>query len=70
MFTHATAGISDITGSIEKGKAADLIVTAKNPLDDLRALRNVDMVVARGTIIAHPKIKKKKQVETELDKFL
>ena len=44
---------------------ADLIVTAKNPLDDLR-----DMVVARGTIIDHPKIKKKKQVETELDKFL
>lgn len=64
------AGIGDITGSIEKGKAADLIVTAKNPLDDLRALRNVDMVVARGTIIDHPKIKKKKQVETELDKFL
>lgn len=64
------AGISDITGSIEKGKSADLIVTAKNPLDDLRALRNVDMVVARGTIIDHPKIKKKKQVETELDKFL
>jgi len=28
------------------------------------------MVVARGTIIDHPKIKKKKQVETELDKFL
>lgn len=48
----------------------DLIVTAKNPLDDLRALRNVDMVVARGTIIDHPKVKKKKQVETELDKFL
>ena len=64
------AGIGDITGSIEKGKAADLIVTAKNPLDDLRALRNVDMVVARGTIIDHPKVKKKKQVETELDKFL
>ena len=54
------AGIGDITGSIEKGKAADLIVTAKNPLDDLRALRNVDMVVARGTIIDHPKIKKEK----------
>lgn len=68
--TAELAGISDITGSIEKGKAADLIVTAKNPLNDLRALRNIDMVVARGTIIDHPKIKKKKQVETELDKFL
>ena len=53
-------GIGDITGSIEKGKAADLIVTAKNPLDDLRALRNVEMVVSHDAVIDHPKIKKKK----------
>ena len=64
------AGIGDITGSIEKGKAADMIVTAENPLEDLRALRDLEMVVARGSIIDHPKIKKRKQVETELDKFL
>ncbi len=64
------AGIGHITGSIEKGKAADMIVTAENPLEDLRALRNLEMVVARGSIIEHPKIKKRKQVEVELDRFL
>lgn len=64
------AGIGHITGSIEKGKAADMIVTTENPLEDLRALRNPEMVIARGAIIEHPKIKKRKQVEVELDRFL
>lgn len=64
------AGIGHITGSIEKGKAADMIVTVENPLEDLRALRNPEMVIARGAIIEHPKIKKRKQVEVELDRFL
>lgn len=64
------AGIGQLTGSIEKGKAADFIVTAQNPLEDLRALRNLEMVVTRGTVLEHPKIKKRKQVEKELDKFL
>ena len=59
-----------LAGSIEKGKAADLIVTAENPLVDLRALRNLELVVARGNVIEHPVIKKRKQVEAELDKFL
>lgn len=59
-----------LAGSIEKGMAADLIVTAENPLEDLRALRNLELVVARGNVIEHPVIKKRKQVEAELDKFL
>lgn len=62
--------IDSITGSIEKGKAADLIVTAQNPLKDLKALRNLEMVISGGRFIEHPKIKKRKQVEAELDKFL
>ena len=64
------AGIGHLTGSIEKGKTADLIVTAENPLEDLRALRNLELVVARGNVIKHPVIRKRKQVEAELDKFL
>lgn len=64
------AGIDDITGSIEKGKCADMIVTSQNPLEDLRALRHVDMVIANGILIRDPKIKKKTQVEAELDKFI
>ena len=63
-------GIGDLTGSIEKGKFADLIVTAKNPLEDLKVLRNLEMVVAKGKVIEHPTVKKRKNVEAELDKFL
>lgn len=64
------AGIGDITGSIEKGKCADMIVTKDNPLDGLEALRHVDMVIARGRVIDSPKIKVNSLVERELDKFL
>ena len=64
------AGIGDITGTLEPGKSADMIVVEKNPLEDLRVLRNVDMVIVQGKVIRAPKVKKKQIVETELDKFL
>ncbi len=64
------AGIGDVTGTIESGKCADLIVTGRNPLDDLTALRDVDMVMARGNLIINPKVKKSAVVEAELDKFI
>lgn len=64
------AGIGDITGTVEKGKYADLIITENNPLEDLRALRNVKTVIARGKIINDPKIKINKRVAAELDKFI
>ncbi len=64
------AGIGNVTGSIEVGKCADMIVTKNNPLDNLEALRNVDMVIARGRVIDNPKVKINKLVERELDRFL
>ncbi len=64
------AGIGDVTGSIQAGRCADFIVCARNPLGDLTVLRNLSMVVARGTVIRDPKIKKMPQVEAELDKFM
>ena len=63
-------GLGDVTGTIMPGKCADMIVTAENPLEDLRALRNVDMVIARGNKIDHPKAKVNEVVAGELDKFL
>ena len=64
------AGIGAETGTIEPGKAADLIVTAENPLEDLRALRKVEMVVTQGRKIDHPQVKINPVVAAELDQFL
>lgn len=64
------AGIGDVTGTIEAGKCADMIVTEGNPLEDLRTLRTIDMVIARGERIEHPQVKIRKQVEAELDHYL
>lgn len=63
-------GLGDVTGTIAPGKAADLIVARKNPLEDLRSLRDLSMVAARGKIIKEPRPKIRKNVERELDKFL
>ena len=64
------AGIDKVTGTVEKGKCADLIVTKLNPLDDLQALRNISEVITRGKRIIAPKVKKMANVEIELDKYL
>ena len=64
------AGIDHLTGSIEVGKQADFIVTKENPLEDLRALRQVEKVFIKGKEIDHPQIKKRAIVEKELDRFL
>lgn len=60
------AGIGDITGTITPGKCADMIVTEGNPLEDLRYLRHVRMVVARGNMIRDPKVKINETVRAEL----
>ena len=64
------AKIDHLTGTIEKGKCADMIVCKKNPLEDLSVLRNLEMVIAKGHRIDQPKVKKMPEVEKELDKFL
>ena len=40
LLNAALAGIDKETGSIEKGKKAEMIVTDKNPLEDLKTLRD------------------------------
>lgn len=64
------AGVGDVTGSLEVGKCADMIVCKDNPLDDLRALRSIELVVTRGCRIDNPHVLRKRMLDTELDPFL
>ena len=64
------AGLGQITGAVLPGLSADLIVTKKNPLEDLRALRQVDMVMTNGKLIDRPKFKVNQTVARELDRYL
>lgn len=64
------AGVGDITGSIEPGKSADFIVTKRNPLEDLRALQHLELVVCRGHVVKKPNPKRNKTVDALLDPYL
>jgi imidazolonepropionase-like amidohydrolase len=46
-----TVGLEKQIGTIETGKIADILVIAGNPLEDLRALKNIRLVIHNGTII-------------------
>ncbi len=44
-------GLGDETGTLEPGKAADILVVSGNPLASLRALDRVHVVVANGRLV-------------------
>ena len=62
--------VDDVTGSVETGKSADLIVVAGNPLDNLDVLRHVEQVMMAGRLIAHPKAKHLRELDADLDEIL
>ena len=64
------AGVGDVTGSLEVGKSEDLIVTRQNPLEDLRALQHLELVVCRGHVVKKPNPKRNKTVDALLDPYL
>ncbi len=70
LLNAELAEIDKLTGSVEAGKCADLIVCEKDPLSDLSSLRTLSAVIKEGYYINNPKIKKMPEAETELDKFL
>ncbi|WP_320129518.1 amidohydrolase family protein [uncultured Sphaerochaeta sp.] len=63
-------GIADQTGTLEIGKSADMLILDKNPLEDLKVLRNVSTVICQGKVYAHPVIKKNEKIEKILDTLL
>lgn len=64
------AHIDDVTGTVEAGKYADLLIVEGNPLEDLKVLRKPDMVVTRGRVIDKPKYKIDEYIEEQLDKYI
>ena len=44
-------GMEDKLGTLEKGKLADVLVVAANPLRDIQNLRQMRMVIADGRIV-------------------
>ena len=63
-------GLGDETGTIECGKAADILVTRENPLDDLVVLREPMHVMCRGDLVRKLKVKCIPEVDTELDAIM
>ena len=70
LLNAELAGIGGETGSIKRGKRAEMIVVRKNLLEDLRALRTPEMVIMGERLIRAPRVKKIPEVEAELDKWL
>ncbi len=69
MATEVNAnilGISSVTGTIEEGKSADIIVSKSNPLVDLKVLGDLDFVIYKGKI-SSKKVKKYKEIEEQLN---
>lgn len=60
-------GLDKLTGTLEKGKASDLIVLEKNPLEDVKTLAKVSMVMAGKTLLEKPSYKTYPEVDAALD---
>lgn len=62
-------GIDDVTGSIAEGKSADMLVLSCNPVEDLRALSEIDFMTAQGRLIRKPRPSRMKKIDIQLDKL-
>ncbi|PAF30397.1 amidohydrolase family protein [Paenibacillus sp. 7516] len=70
MVTRTNAkilGIEDVTGTVDIGKQADLIVLDQSPLDNIEALSDVRMVMVKGNLIQTPSVTRIQQVDDVLN---
>lgn len=62
-------GLEPVTGSVDPGKSADLVVLPGNPLDDFRTFVRPRMVIAGGAMIDYPQVTRFDEVDAHLDSF-
>jgi imidazolonepropionase-like amidohydrolase len=47
---------TDTLGSVRAGQVADLVILRANPLDDVRATREIEMVMTRGRLLTRSQL--------------
>ncbi|MGF9698540.1 amidohydrolase family protein [Paenibacillus sp. MABNR03] len=70
MVTRTNAkilGIEDVTGTVDIGKQADLIVLDQSPLENIEALSDVRMVMVKGNLIQTPSVTSIQEVDDVLN---
>lgn len=63
----AILGWGEVTGRVEEGFDADLVVVDANPLESFRNLSDPHLVVARGRLIENPNVEKIDELDSVLD---
>ncbi|MCW3791651.1 amidohydrolase family protein [Paenibacillus sp. LS1] len=70
MVTRTNAkilGVDDVTGTVDIGKHADLIIIEQNPLEHIEALSDISMVMVKGNLIQTPSVTRIKEVDDVLN---
>ncbi|MGE6573658.1 amidohydrolase family protein [Paenibacillus xylanexedens] len=70
MVTRTNAkilGIDHVTGTVDIGKNADLIIMEQNPLEHIEALSDIAMVMVKGNLIQTPSVTRIKEVDDVLN---
>lgn len=60
-------GVDQITGKIELGKSADLLILEKNPLEEIDAFKQLYMLTYKGLVYQNPKPSKMDAIDALLD---
>lgn len=48
-------GVDGLTGAVEEGHSADMLLLDANPLEDIRTLAHPHTVIMRGAVVEHPR---------------
>ena len=63
----AAAGLAGVTGALLPEYRADLIIARGNPLDDLRALEDLEEVIINGATFARDAVRPYRPIEEDVD---